>query len=111
MVGILLAMPFDPLRKKELWLTPHCPKKNRKKKLFTRYRLTVEDYEQMAADQGGVCAICRKAPTKRALAVDHDHITGKVRGLLCSPCNMGLGSFRDEPVLLATAMQYLQTHS
>ena len=63
--------------------------------LMRRYNITVEQYDQMLADQGGVCAICKKPPLKNRLHVDHDHACcdrvgscGKcIRGLLCSSCN------------------------
>ena len=63
--------------------------------------------------QDGKCAICgvreAYAPRKR-LAVDHDHRTGAIRGLLCGNCNAGLGQFKDNPELLAAAVRYLQEH-
>lgn len=58
-----------------------------------RYGITLEDYNQMLDTQNGVCAICGKPPKKNRLAVDHNHITGKVRGLLCATCNKVLGLF------------------
>lgn len=54
--------------------------------------------------QGGLCAICRKAA---ATDVDHDHRSGTIRGLLCNQCNVGLGSFKDDPSRLLAAAQYL----
>jgi hypothetical protein len=61
--------------------------------------------------QGGRCAICGKVPRSRRLAVDHDHKTGEVRGLLCASgdfgCNKGLGYFNDDPELLRRAYEYL----
>jgi len=68
----------------------------------------------MFLSQNGVCAICsggetvKTRGTLRRLAVDHDHETGKVRGLLCNRCNNGLGNFRDDPDLLREAIAYLQ---
>lgn len=58
----------------------------------------------MLAAQGGLCAICREAP---ATHVDHDHATGKVRGLLCFNCNGALGQFRDRQDLMLRAVVYL----
>jgi Recombination endonuclease VII len=59
--------------------------------LLRRYGLTDAEYDGIWEDQGGVCAICGQPPTNNLLAVDHDHVTGRVRGLLCAPCNRHLG--------------------
>ncbi len=71
----------------------------------------------MSDRQGRVCAICsrpekqlRRGVLKR-LAVDHCHTTGKIRGLLCAACNVTLGKFGDDPVLLDVAAAYLRHHS
>jgi len=85
----------------------------RKYQLLAKYGLTLLDYYLMFEMQGQVCAICRTDVPVRGraydwFAVDHDHKTGKVRGLLCSQCNRGLGSFRDNQIFLATAVEYLQ---
>jgi hypothetical protein len=72
-----------------------------------RYGITLDQYEQMLADQGGVCTICRRPSVFEYLAVDHDHQTGVIRALLCQHCNAGLGNFRDSPELLAAAAAYL----
>lgn len=69
------------------------------------YGLTPEQYDAMLAAQGGLCAICRR---DRVLVVDHDHATGAVRGLLCTPCNTGLGLFLDAPAALLQAAAYLE---
>lgn len=63
----------------------------------------------MVDDQNGVCAICLKPPTVKALCVDHSHDTGTVRGLLCDKCNQGLGRFDDDPTMLEAAIQYLKS--
>lgn len=81
------------------------------------YGLTGEQYGQMLASQGGVCAIC-KSPEVRldrngvpvALHVDHDHETGKVRSLLCYKCNSALGSMDDSPARLRAAAEYIEAH-
>lgn len=81
---------------------------NRKSYLKRRYGLTLEQYDEMLAAQGGVCAICRKPrPEERTLHIDHDHQTGKIRGLLCFRCNNALGDFDEEYELFVRAADYL----
>jgi len=73
------------------------------------YGLKPGQYEQLYAAQGGVCYICRRANgrTKR-LSVDHDHVTGFTRGLLCTTCNKYiLGHSRDDVEMLQRAVSYL----
>lgn len=70
-----------------------------------RFGLDPEGYETLLRTQKGKCAICRK---KRKLVVDHDHVTGRVRGLLCQPCNMGIGGLDDDVKLLRRAIKYLR---
>ena len=66
-------------------------------------------YEDILASQGGVCAICRGACNSgRAMALDHDHETGMIRGVLCHKCNRGIGLLRDDPNLLRAAANYLE---
>jgi len=70
---------------------------------------TVEEYAAMLTAQNGVCKVCQKPSSDgKSLAIDHCHATGKVRGLLCNNCNNGLGRFKDDPVLLRSAIQYLE---
>lgn len=77
-------------------------------RLRVRYNLTEEGYRRLQEQQGGVCFICAKACSSgRKLAVDHDHSTGKVRGLLCRRCNQMLGVAKDDPTLLLRAADYL----
>jgi hypothetical protein len=64
----------------------------RKHKLMQHYGITEEQYQELLKKQNGVCALCCKLPdSNRRLAVDHNHKTGKIRGLLCSRCNNLLG--------------------
>lgn len=67
------------------------------------------EYQQRLTAQNGVCGICREIPFK-PFHVDHDHKTGEIRGLLCSPCNTGLGFFRDDVGRLLRAIEYLSNH-
>ncbi len=82
-----------------------------------KYGITFDEYEEMLLQQGGVCAICEKPETiylreKLArMAVDHDHKTGAVRGLLCRQCNNGLGCFKDDTDIISKAIDYLATHA
>jgi hypothetical protein len=69
-------------------------------------------YLELLASQGGTCAICHKAPpSHRRLAIDHDHKTGKIRGLLCNGCNLGIGLFHDSVDLLEKSVLYLKKHN
>lgn len=80
-----------------------------------RYGLSPAEYQRLCRQQRNRCAICerretRKGPTGRVrpLSVDHDHGTGKVRGLLCNDCNRGLGLLGDRLVRLKAAVRYLE---
>lgn len=82
-----------------------------------KFGITVEDYDKMLERQNGVCAICKRSPhvvlngAIKRLAVDHDHITGRVRGLLCDHCNRGMGLLRDSIETLEGAAEYLRSYS
>lgn len=65
---------------------------------------TIDEVQAVAEMQGWRCAICNE---KLKLHVDHDHVTGRFRGLLCNQCNLGLGQFKDDPVRLQAAINYL----
>jgi Recombination endonuclease VII len=68
--------------------------------------VSTEDYERMLAEQGGGCAICGAPPKTRRLHVDHNHKTGKVRGLLCFRCNRALPHYLDS-VWISSAYRYV----
>jgi hypothetical protein len=72
-----------------------------------KYGISLLEYELRLALQNGACAICEKKP-KRLLCVDHCHVTGKVRGLLCSKCNSALGFYGDDPKLAQAGADYLR---
>lgn len=78
-----------------------------------QYGITPADYQRMLVEQGHRCAICRQPETfvlrgkVKNLSIDHDHATGRVRGLLCGSCNSGIGYFREHPDILRAAIDYL----
>lgn len=73
------------------------PKSDKRKRNWhlKKYSLTIDQYDCMLRAQNGVCAICKRPPTKKRLAVDHDHLTGRNRGLLCGLCNRYLMNLID----------------
>lgn len=113
--------PFVLTRKNRKCCSPKCgtrlwqianPEKVRRSR--KKYRLTRLGIEHNQADKildtkDKTCVICKSpCATGRELAVDHDHKTGKFRGLLCQRCNLGLGNFNDDPRLMWAAIDYLE---
>ena len=86
--------------------TAEAAHRSRSHKLLQLYGITFEDYQDMVSSQHGDCAICG-LPTEE-LHVDHDHESGKVRGLLCKKCNMGIGLLGDSLNVLKKPIQYLE---
>lgn len=87
--------------------------RQRQYQIKLKYGMTLEDYEVMFAEQGGVCKICGTDNPHnrwRVFAVDHCHDTGKIRGLLCNKCNRGMGLLDDNPDRLLAAANYLLSH-
>lgn len=82
----------------------------RKAQMKYKYGLTLEAFEELWEAQDGACAICKKKlqTNNRGVSIDHNHETGFVRGLLCNPCNTGLGLLRDSISLLNSAVSYLE---
>ena len=78
---------------------------NRHYHLKGKYGVGAAEVDLMIAAPESLCALCRKRP---AVQVDHDHETGAVRGILCLLCNAGLGAFRDDPDIIASAIDYLE---
>lgn len=102
--------------KRYVKLLKEDPGFNRKLLLKKRYNIKIEDYNKMLAEQSGVCAICNRQETQirlgkvQSLGVDHDHKTGKIRGILCAKCNTLLGKAEDDINILNSAIDYLTKH-
>jgi hypothetical protein len=92
---------------------PYCYSTDRDRKLKYQYGISLAEYDVMLSRQGGCCAICGTSDTgkRKAFHVDHDHNTGRIRGLLCGNCNSGIGNLRDDVGLLNRAIQYLLANS
>lgn len=82
---------------------------NRAANLKSKFGLTLEDFNRMLEEQGGACAICHKKSSE-VLRVDHCHTTGRVRKLLCGPCNTLLGVAFENSDTLRSAIKYLEEH-
>lgn len=80
----------------------------RNRQLKRYYGITIEEYETLLEKQKG-CAICGKKVGLHNMPVDHDHVTMKVRGILCHWCNKGLGQFFDDPRILRSAAEYIDS--
>lgn len=85
----------------------------RRSNYMKKFGITIEDFDRMFAAQEGRCAICKthQSEIPKTLAVDHDHDTGKVRGLLCIDCNHALGRFFDSVETMESAISYLKASS
>lgn len=81
---------------------------SKKNKLKTQYGLTIEQLEKMKVEQNNSCSICNR---QVRLVVDHSHVTGYVRSLLCNNCNMGIGYFAEDSERLKNAILYLEKHA
>ena len=92
--------------KKHPWMHQKWQHEHREQVALVRlkslYGVTPEQYKKLLEEQKGVCAICGKAPNKRRLYVDHDHVTGRIRGLLCPACNQQLPLIEDKDRLRAS---------
>jgi hypothetical protein len=91
-----------------------CKGCSRERYVRRKYGMSQQEYSALLAAQGGGCAICGglfAGGSRRNLNIDHDHATGRVRGILCAHCNKGLGLFRDRYDLLQKAIDYLGGHS
>jgi hypothetical protein len=98
-------------------LNPYCKPCVSGRKKFHTYGITEGNYEKLLREQNGVCAICHEEEVAKihgkikTLSVDHDHKTGKVRGLLCSQCNPSFGMLKESETIILSMLSYLRKHS
>lgn len=90
---------------------PRIGEWRKRDKLKSKFGISLEEYNGLLQRQGGACAICGVLPISRSLAVDHDHATKRIRGLLCTKCNIALGYMNDDPEVLRKAASYLEMFS
>lgn len=111
---------FIPKSSKQIHCTRRCPNRfnhnslswndrQRDYKYRINYGISIQDYNKIFEEQNGCCAICLKHQMEfnKNLHVDHDHNTGKIRGLLCHNCNLAIGRLQDDPVIIARALEYV----
>lgn len=105
-----VKLDFTPKHEEKTHTTPKKNKSKSKsnKKRYEKYGITENNYDAIFDSQNGVCAICGSPPKgDRELVIDHNHNTGKVRGLLCVTCNAGIGMLKDNKQILKRASDYL----
>ena len=105
----------DSLARKKYYRENECSVEKRRERVrrhrYKKFGITEAEYDEMNAKQGGMCAICGGVDTRSSshqLSVDHCHVTGKIRGLLCNNCNRGLGLLGDTLEALEKAVSYLR---
>lgn len=102
------AYPEKAKAATKAWMEAN-PDRGKNSQLLRDFGITIGDFQMMLVIQLGVCAICQKPERLgRSLSVDHNHDTGKVRGLLCDACNTALGKFGDSSAILRRAVAYLE---
>lgn len=113
------AGDFTRDKQKRDGLRPYCrqcekeerdrtAERRRRAQIVRKYGVDPGWYDRTIADQGGCCGICRRPLSEVKIAIDHDHSTGAVRGILCSLCNSGIGMLGDDPEIVLSAFKYLR---
>ena len=102
---------MTPEQRAKYDLRHKTPEARRKANIKKKYGISIDDYEEMFEAQGGVCAICGSPPQGlKPLSIDHSHLRGHIRALLCPFCNSVLGYSRESVEILQAAIKYLETH-
>ena len=99
----LLRMRIDRNKNPKKYLQYYKTSHRRK-----NYNLEPHEYNKLIEDSNNLCMICKSPPGNKSLNIDHDHKTGKVRGLLCHGCNTTLGLMKDNIDILTKAIEYLK---
>jgi hypothetical protein len=102
---------FSLLDGRKFYCSPECAKFVKSLWNLSRYGITRDDYRDAWYRQGGLCAICRqpeRTTRNHLLSVDHDHVSGQFRGLLCSHCNRAVGLLGDDPKIIEAAAGYVR---
>lgn len=97
--------------RKAYYQSPAGIESSRRSHLKRKYNITLEEYNSLSEKQNHVCGICNETESNSrisVLCVDHDHSTGKIRGLLCSNCNRSLGLLKDDTEIINNAIKYLK---
>ena len=103
----------DDFRKRNVKFTKTNPSYQKEQNMLNAYGLSLAQYNKMIAQQNNKCCICKTAFTidkKNSIHIDHDHESGKVRGILCSHCNVLLGYAREDISILRSAIRYITKH-
>jgi hypothetical protein len=109
--GIYEKNPKLAIFKNLVWRKENPDKASKvahKNRLKTTYKMFVEDYDRLLEEQDGCCAICKRPEYKIRLSVDHNHDTGKIRGLLCHKCNTSLGLMEENEEAIKGMLEYLK---
>jgi hypothetical protein len=99
-------------RRRKYDATPEAKRKARERAVLRRYGLNPYEYRKLLSRSDGRCEICREALPEdtKFIHVDHDHVSGAIRGILCRGCNSGIGHFRENSAYLYAAIDYLRKH-
>lgn len=101
----------ERISKQRTLYTKKNKEKLREKRLLRKFGLSIDEYNRMTLEQNNCCKICNRHAAEsnfEKLSVDHNHKTGKVRGLLCNKCNAALGLFMDDATIINSALNYLK---
>lgn len=102
----------NPEKARKMWDEGNARRKPQREaaRLLKRHGMTWDEYYALLNSQGGLCAICGKDLSNARRSVDHCHERGHTRGILCGPCNTGIGLLRHDPQILVNAISYLCDH-